>query len=647
MGQEFELPTGFTLRKSWPKTTSDELFQSIIIDAVKDLGWKIVDKDSKIKPPRLNDAKHRKKMMQKILDSRVAEQQSNEDYREKLSKLKSRCIGELFDPKHLPDTKEGIEDLFTKVEIEPVLNDRSKEIFRYLRHSWRIPFKTTPGRTLSFIVRIGKERKIAGIFSLASPAMWMSNRDEALGFENFDMLDLSSKSRKDLEIYVDRFSGDRFSKKEKKELEAEEKLRLQKIDWMNRWRKAGLVDDSRRIHPNSGEFRVSELIESCMESLRKRILQFPVKTISDSENFAKRCRSLGISIKGTMPTNWITGTEPMSNETHRKRSKKRRRIVGECLDAYQTLHSWKHTVGLPATVEGLFESLHSPQEDDSEETQEDDSEEIIRALKRGIRESKTTMLSSNIAEMIICGSIPPLNPLRVGKLVAMLALSSETKEIWDDTYSTSSSLIASQLAGRPISKVASLSAISTTGLYGRSNAQYDRISIPLSGGNKVRFPMVGVTGTKGEGPSNLMISDRTWNLVSRYIEEKEIDGVSGKFGEGTSARIRRLQKAIQLMDDEVSGGAKINISKLLKKIISNPYSRSIHVANLSHNSIRFHLGIDESVETPIDLLSKDRILEIWKQRWLTPLLSREDADSDIIAKMAKCNLDDLLPPVEK
>ena len=65
MGQEFELPSGFTLRKSWPKTTSDELFQSIIIDAVKDLGWKIVDKGSKIKPPKLNDAKHRKKIIRK------------------------------------------------------------------------------------------------------------------------------------------------------------------------------------------------------------------------------------------------------------------------------------------------------------------------------------------------------------------------------------------------------------------------------------------------------------------------------------------------------------------------------------------------------------------------------------------------------
>ena len=38
----------------------------------------------------------------------------------------------------------------------------------------------------------------------------------------------------------------------KKKLEAEEKLRLQEIDWMNNWRKAGLVGDLRKMHPNSG-----------------------------------------------------------------------------------------------------------------------------------------------------------------------------------------------------------------------------------------------------------------------------------------------------------------------------------------------------------------------------------------------------------
>lgn len=637
MGQVYDLPAGFTLRKSWPKSTSDELFQSIIADAVKDLGWKIYNKGTKIKPPKLTNAKQRKKMMQKILDSRVTEQQSNEDYREKLSKLKSSCVGELFDPKLLPSTKEGMLELFSKVELEPVIDKRSKEIFRYLRHSWRIPFKTTPGRTLSFIVRLGNDRRIAGIFSLASPAMWMSNRDEALGFENLDTLGLNTKLEKELEDYVKRFSGYRFSKKEKKEMELEEKLRLQKIDWMNRWRKAGLVDDCRRLHHNSGQFRVSDLMQSCMESLRRRILQFPIKEISNTENFAEKCRSLGISIKGTSPSDWVASIEPMSNKTQRMRSKKRRRIVRSCLDAYETMHDWKHSVGFPKTLEDLFKCLHSPEEKNSEDR--------LRALKRGIRESKTTMLSSNIAEMIICGSVPPLNPLRVGKLVAMLALSSETKEIWDDTYSTSSSLIASQLAGRPISKKASLSAISTTGLYGRINAQYDRISIPLNGGNRVRFPMVGVTGTKGEGPSNLMISDRTWNLVSRYIDEKEIDGVSGEFGEGTSARIRRLQKAIQLMDNEVSGGADTDISKLLRKVISNPYSRSIHVSNLSHNSIRFHLGIDETVETPSDLLNKDRILEIWKQRWLKPLLSRKVEDAnDPISMVLSCDIDEKLPP---
>jgi len=190
-----------------------------------------------------------------------------------------------------------------------------------------------------------------------------------------------------------------------------------------------------------------------------------------------------------------------------------------------------------------------------------------------------------------------------------------------------------------------LSAISTTGLYGRSNAQYDRISIPSVGGTKIRFPMVGVTGDKGEGPSNLMISDRSWNLVSKYIEENEIEGISGKFGEGTSARIRRLQKAIQLVDSEVTGGAKLKVSSLLKKIISNPFSRSIHVANLAHNSVRFHLGIDKSPSINDEDLSKDEILKIWRERWLAPLMSREiDGVESAIQKVKNCNIDNLLPP---
>ena len=641
MGQVFNLPEGFSLRKTWPKSTADILFQSIIRDAKKDLKWKISSEDNTIHPPVLRDSKQRKKRMQSILNTRVKEQQKELSYRENLEELKSKVISELFIPEEFPVVNEEVIDLFSEVHIEAVVTNRQKEIFRYLRHSWRIPYKTTPGRTLSFLVRIGVEKKVAGIFSLASPAMWMSNRDEALGFENFDVLELSEADNEKLKTYLEEMSlnDPRLSKKELQELKSEFKLDLQRPDWIRRWVGTGLADDCKNKHHLSGNFSVSELLHACMNSLEKRILQFPIREISDEEDFEGKCNAIGISIEATKPTNWITGTEPKNNPTQIKDCEKRRRIVKECILAYEVMHEWK-TEGFPVNVADLFESLHG--------LETSIGSRRLSSLKTGIRESKTRMISSNIAEMIICGSIPPLNPLRVGKLIAMLALSSETKTLWDSTYSTSSSQIASNLAGRPISKPARLSAISTTGLYGRSNAQYSRISIPSESGLKIRFSMVGVTGNKGEGPSNLMISDKSWILVSKLIEEHGAgEGISGKFGEGTSARIRRLQKAIQIMNAEVSGGANVNLSFLLKKIISNPFSRSIHVSNLSHNSIRFHLGIDETPLIKSKPLAKDNILQLWRERWLVPLITRDqDGKESALLKVKNCDITSLLPPYE-
>ena len=81
--------------------------------------------------------------------------------------------------------------------------------------------------------------------------------------------------------------------------------------------------------------------------------------------------------------------------------------------------------------EGLFESLHSPQEDDSEETQEDDSEEIIITQKMLENQSNNVVFEHKQNDNLRINT--STKSARVGKLVAMLALSSETKEIWDDT----------------------------------------------------------------------------------------------------------------------------------------------------------------------------------------------------------------------
>ena len=116
--------------------------------------------------------------------------------------------------------------------------------------------------------------------------------------------------------------------------------------------------------------------------------------------------------------------------------------------------------------------------------------------------------------------------------------------------------------------------------------------------------MVGVTGTDGSGPSNLMLSGTSWGLVRQVVLAKDIEGVSGKFGEGTSARLRRMQAAFGCCEARWPG-----IRKILARVVENPFSRSVHVAHLAHNSIRFNLGIDDELHVREGGRSLEEILE--------------------------------------
>ena len=49
-------------------------------------------------------------------------------------------------------------------------------------------------------------------------------------------------------------------------------------------------------------------------------------------------------------------------------------------------------------------------------------------MKYGLREAKTRRISGDIAEMVICGAVPPMNSFRVGKLIALIAVSSTTRK---------------------------------------------------------------------------------------------------------------------------------------------------------------------------------------------------------------------------
>ena len=250
--------------------------------------------------------------------------------------------------------------------------------------------------------------------------------------------------------------------------------------------------------------------------------------------------------------------------------------------------------------------------------------------------------------MVICGAVPPMNSFRVGKLIALIAVSSTTREIWNKTYNDVESVIASQLAMRSIRKKANLSSISTTGLWGASNAQYSRLKLPQEHGLSIKWKQVGITGTDGSGPSNLMLSKRSWKAIDEFLAGDK-EGVSGKFGEGTSARIRRMQKVFKLADEESTRRGytkKGQLRTILSCIAENTFSRSVHVANLHHNSIRYNLGIDEELNFNDHANLQDAV-DHWKNRWLLPYLERdEEALKKSIETLRKLDLKSVYPPFD-
>ena len=564
-----------------------QIYFSVLRDA-REMGWEVRSIRSK-KPifvkPKFSNKETRKEHIQKILDLRVKEQKEIPTIRKFLSQFDSKDI--ISKIEDLPKEKEKLAHWFDDIEIIPVENERQREIFRYLRHSWRIPYATTPGRTLSFIIQ-KSNKNIVGIFTLASPTLWMSGRDESLGFENLAVI------------------------KNKGEKET-------KDQWIKRWKKTGMInEDNRKIHPHSGKYTIAEFITSLKMALIRRLEQLPLVEMDNIDQ--NLLNQLGVDLKITKPQGKLSLT---TNNVD-----KRRRLYDKCFESLKIINKAPEI----NTFDDLWNYLHG----------ENSDENHLRSMKQGLREQKTHAFAGSLADISICGAIPPYNPLRLGKLVAMLTMSDFVSKTWEEKYGDDISVIASAVAGRPINRKSNFAALATTGLYGKGNIQYDRVKVG-SGPATRRMKKIGETG-EGEGdqrkgPSTLTISLESWNRINAYCDTYDIAAnISGKFGEGTSARLRQLNAIRASLISEIP---EIFDKDLWDNIVLNPFSRSIHVSLLSRNSTRYLLGIDNNVSHIEPLPTVHEIVEQWKERWLIPLINNEEAD--IFERIKKQDLAKLLP----
>ncbi len=227
---------------------------------------------------------------------------------------------------------------------------------------------------------------------------------------------------------------------------------------------------------------------------------------------------------------------------------------------------------------------------------------VARGLRASLLQRQSRLLASQVADVVVCGALPPYGPLLGGKLAALLALSREPAQVYFERYAMQASEIGSQMAGRPITRPADLIALTTTSFYGIGSSQYERVRLPS--GTSWRF--VG----QSAGHGTLQFSSETSELMQALVRAETGRSLNtSTFGEGPSERLRKVR----------DGLARLGVDE--NALMRHGMPRQVYVAELDPGATR--PGSRPSTR-PWRLRgpTADEVSEFWRERWIGPRLVR-------------------------
>ncbi len=375
-------------------------------------------------------------------------------------------------------------------------------IWRYFRHTWTSPYQSTPGRSMTFLVRDGASclHPIMGIAALSSSAVKLKVRDLYLGWEGERVVkELISKPSKRASAW----------------LESTLERRLSEIY------KSDLIADG-LLSPDALRAPTGKVIEELRDEASTRRKQHHGSTEAlDYKSTSKNSRE---------DSYW---------EEQARTPLFRSKRAGELASLMRSRRILNDHFRPSSSKKGLEDLLRRRA-----------GRRVVRDLSRL---AKAVRVGTAIADLTVCGAVAPYNCLLVGKLVAMLAASPEVVDAYRRRYARTPSVIASSMAGRAIHRPADLVFIGTTSLYGKRPSQYDRVSIPgevLGGrvGHPVRYRFIKRT----EGWGSFQFGDTSTRAVMDFLKaETNGQRVNYVFGEGANPKMRALREGLrQLGFDE-------------------------------------------------------------------------------------------------
>lgn len=436
------------------------------------------------------------------------------------------------------------------------------DIWRYFRHTWAHEYRPIPGRQLLVLIRNAARpnRPVMGIAMLASPVMRVTARDRWIGWLRESM---------EARFIAGKWAPEDIAKAFLGRIDAS----IANLRW----------DDlaSKREIRSPVETTILRLEQKASGAAYSRDLQLRAH-YEDNRAADGSVRPMRGNVKDAQgDADWRAASEDLLFV------RKRAELLAQLLFAKQTFRA----AGLAKKPRAAIEQLLAAKTGQ-------------RAIDITLTEFRKAGLSSQVADVSICGAIHPYNALLGGKLVALLLASREIHDYYAERYGSQISVIASQMAGRAISKPADLRILTTTSLYGVGSSQYNRLVLRASDhadlGHDVHWDAIGKSLTGGYG--TLHLGNETAQALRQMAQARhDSRRVNNRFGEGTSPRLRQIREGLDALGIDSDA------------ILHHANPRLFYACELGSASRDALLGMDTE---PPSLSSAASIGAAWRRRWL-------------------------------
>lgn len=444
------------------------------------------------------------------------------------------------------------------------------DIWRYFRHTWAHEYRSIPGRQMMVLVRNAArpKRPVIGIAMLASPVMRLGARDEWIGW----LRPTAEKRFREGQLSAQAFG----------------RALLDRVD-------ASIV--ATRWDDLASPEEISDPTETVALRLEQRAAGAAFARESELRTHYETHRELSGLVRphrgelrfATPDADWRAASDDLLFV------RKRAELLSQLLFAKGMLRGSELERDSDAALDQLF-TTRSGQ----------------RALDIVFTEFRKAGLSSEVADVSICGAVHPYNEVLGGKLVALLLTSSEVRDAYSRRYGGQISVIASQMAGRPVSKPAHLRILTTTSLYGVGSSQYNRLVLAKADHpeltSDIRWGAIGKSLTGGFGTLHLG-GETAQALRAMAMARHDSRRVNNRFGEGTSPRLRQIREGLDAL------GLKSDA------ILHHATPRIFYGCELGGEGRNALLGLGVIADVAPTCRA---IAAAWRRRWLSNRVRREE-----------------------